>query len=82
MNNKKRMSLYFNLDVPSDKELWDYLNKSGRKSELIKRLIRNEMNGVPGIPNIQKQELNNVDEAEEIKITEEEKEELINSLII
>jgi len=50
MENKKRVSLYFNLDVPSDKILWDYLESNGRKSEIIKRLLRNEINGVQNVP--------------------------------
>ena len=43
--NKKRVSLYFNLDNSSDKKMWDFLENYGKKSELFKRLLFNYMDG-------------------------------------
>lgn len=41
-DNKKRASLYFNLEDPDDKKIWEYLEKR-KKSQYIKRLILNDM---------------------------------------
>lgn len=40
----KRVGLYFNLENPIEKQMWEYINKGRRKSDTIKRLIENEIN--------------------------------------
>lgn len=41
---KKRLSLYFNLDDPDEKLMFDHLNKR-KKSQYIKNLIMNDIKG-------------------------------------
>lgn len=41
-DTKKRASLYFNLEDPDDKKIWEHLEKR-KKSQYIKRLILNDM---------------------------------------
>ncbi|MGL4655730.1 MAG: hypothetical protein ACRCWM_07595 [Sarcina sp.] len=75
--SKKRMSLYFNLDVSSDKQIWDYLESNGRKSELIKRLILNDMNEVVTVP----KQVEVVEVENKNTITPDEYDEIMDELI-
>lgn len=54
---QKRMSLYFNLEDNEDRLMWEYIN-SRKKSQYIKRLILNDINGLdkPILHNIGKQQ--------------------------
>lgn len=51
MENKKRVSLYFNLDDPDEKLMFEYLDQR-KKSQYIKNLILNDIkgNGVMAVP--------------------------------
>lgn len=42
---QKRMSLYFNLEDNEERRMWEHIN-SKKKSQYIKRLILNDMNGI------------------------------------
>ena len=42
--NIKRVSLYFNMDNPIEKKMWEYLQNSRSKSNAIKNLLENELN--------------------------------------
>lgn len=44
MDNKKRVSLYFNLDDPDEKLMFEYLDVR-KKSQYIKNLILNDIKG-------------------------------------
>lgn len=44
--NVKRVGLYFNLENPIENKMWAYLESKRKKSDEIKRLIENAMNGV------------------------------------
>lgn len=41
---RERASLYFNTDIPLEKAMWDYINKDGKKSYTIKKIIEQAMN--------------------------------------
>ena len=43
-DNIKRLGLYFNMDNPVEKQMWDYICKGRKKSEVIKRLIEEKIN--------------------------------------
>lgn len=53
MENKKRVSLYFNLDDPDEKLMFEYLDQR-KKSQYIKNLILNDIkgNGVVAAPTV------------------------------
>lgn len=40
----KRVGLYFNLENPIEKEMWDYICNGRKKSDVIKRLIEEKIN--------------------------------------
>lgn len=42
---QKRMSLYFNLEDDEERRMWEHID-SKKKSQYIKRLILNDMNGI------------------------------------
>ena len=44
--NVKRVGLYFNLENPIENKMWAYLQSKRKKSDEIKRLIENAMNGI------------------------------------
>lgn len=44
--NVKRVGLYFNLENPIENKMWAYLESKRKKSDEIKRLIENAMNGI------------------------------------
>lgn len=44
--NIKRVGLYFNLENPIENKMWAYLESKRKKSDEIKRLIENAMNGI------------------------------------
>ena len=39
MTNKKRVSLYLNIDNPKEKEIWDFLESYGKKNECIRNAL-------------------------------------------
>lgn len=39
MTNKKRVSLYLNVDNPKEKEIWDFLESYGKKNECIRNAL-------------------------------------------
>ena len=39
MTNKKRVSLYLNVDNPKEKEIWDFLETYGKKNECIRNAL-------------------------------------------
>lgn len=41
---RERVSLYFNTDIPLEKAMWDFINKDGKKSYTIKKIIEQAMN--------------------------------------
>lgn len=47
MSNIKRMSLYFNLDNPIEKSMWEYLENTRKKSDTIKNSLLSTMNNAP-----------------------------------
>lgn len=42
-DNIKRVGLYFNIDNPVEKQMWEYICNGRKKSEVIKRLIEEKM---------------------------------------
>lgn len=44
--NIKRVSLYFNLDNPIEKKMWEYLESGRSKSNTIKNLLEDKINKV------------------------------------
>jgi len=44
--NIKRVSLYFNIDNPIEKKMWEYLESGRSKSNTIKNLLEDKINGV------------------------------------
>ena len=42
---QKRMSLYFNLEDDEERRMWEHIDTK-KKSQYIKRLILNDMNGI------------------------------------
>lgn len=39
MANRKRVSLYLNIDNPKEKEIWDFLESYGKKNECIRNAL-------------------------------------------
>lgn len=44
-SNKKRITVYLDLDIESEKKIWDFL-EGKRKTETIRSILSNYMNGV------------------------------------
>ena len=57
MNNVKRISVYFNLDVPSDKILYDYLISKNNGKRVSQELKRAALDSVSSVPQETKQEI-------------------------
>lgn len=49
-SNKKRITVYLDLDIESEKKIWDFL-EGKRKTETIRSILSNYMNGVETVPN-------------------------------
>lgn len=66
--NVKRVGLYFNLENPIENKMWAYLESRRKKSDEIKRLIENAMNGIEiePVPVVEKKEQVNDLSKEEI----------------
>ena len=66
--NVKRVGLYFNLENPIENKMWAYLESKRKKSDEIKRLIENAMNGIEiePVPVVEKKESVNDLSKEEI----------------
>ena len=75
---RERVSLYFNTEIPLEKAMWDYINKDGKKSYTIKKIIEQAMNNdsnslVFQAITIDEDEKNNIiqsDENEEIDLSD------------
>lgn len=39
MANRKRVSVYLNIDNPKEKEIWDFLEEYGKKNECIRNAL-------------------------------------------
>ena len=39
MTNRKRVSLYLNIDNPKEKEIWNFLESYGKKNECIRNAL-------------------------------------------
>lgn len=46
--NKKRVTVYLDLDIDSDKKIWDFL-EGKRKTETVRSILSNYINGVPTV---------------------------------
>ena len=46
MENKKRITVYLDLNIDSDREIWDYL-VGKRKTEVIRQVLFNHIKGSP-----------------------------------
>lgn len=46
--NKKRLTVYLDLDIDSDKKIWDFL-EGKRKTETVRSILSNYINGVPTV---------------------------------
>lgn len=44
MENKKRITVYLDLNIDSDREIWDYL-VGKRKTEVIRQVLFNHIKG-------------------------------------
>lgn len=52
-SNKKRITVYLDLDIEPDNQIWEYL-KGKRKTETIRSILANHINGVPTVPTNEK----------------------------
>lgn len=46
MESKKRITVYLDLNIDSDREIWDYL-VGKRKTEVIRQVLFNHIKGSP-----------------------------------
>ncbi len=78
---RERVSLYFNTDIPLERAMWDYINKDGKKSYTIKKIIElamshNDNNNLVYQPiAIDEDDKNNIiqsDENEELDLSDED----------
>lgn len=73
MTNKKRVSLYLNIDNPKEKEIWDFLESYGRKNECIRNALYQYMiNG----------DIKYVKPKEDNKLNKKETDYMLNNIII
>lgn len=73
MTNKKRVSLYLNIDNPKEKEIWDFLESYGKKNECIRNALYQYMiNG--DIKYVKPKEYN--------KLNKKETDYMLNNIII
>lgn len=54
-SNKKRVTVYLDLTIDSEKKIWDFL-EGKRKTETIRSILLNYMNGVETVPTCDKVE--------------------------
>lgn len=73
MTNKKRVSLYLNIDNPKEKEIWDFLESYGKKNECIRNALYQYMiNG----------DIKYVKPKEDNKLNKKETNYMLNNIII
>ena len=48
--NKKRITIYLDLNIESDKMIWDFFDGK-RKNEIIRPVLLNYVNGIPNVSN-------------------------------
>lgn len=73
MTNKKRVSLYLNVDNPKEKEIWDFLESYGKKNECIRNALYQYMiNG----------DIKYVKPKEDNKLNKKETDYILNNIII
>jgi hypothetical protein len=73
MTNKKRVSLYLNIDNPKEKEIWDFLESYGKKNECIRNALYQYMiNG----------DIKYVKPKEDNKLNKKETDYMLNNIII
>lgn len=68
-STKKRITVYLDLEIESDKKVWDYL-EGKRKTEIIRNVLSNYVDGVPNI--VKKEVVQDSKDIDESNITEEE----------
>lgn len=67
MNNVKRISVYFNLDVPSDKKLYDYLISKNDGKRISQELKRAALDSVSTVSHETKEEVKTVAQVDKPK---------------
>ena len=73
MTNKKRVSLYLNIDNPKEKEIWDFLESYGKKNECIRNALYQYMiNG----------DIKYIKSKEDNKLNKKETNYMLNNIII
>jgi|GEM_PF-6520301 len=73
MTNRKRVSLYLNVDNPKEKEIWDFLESYGKKNECIRNALYQYMiNG----------DIKYVKSKEDNKLNKKETDYMLNNIII
>ena len=73
MTNKKRVSLYLNIDNPKEKEIWDFLESYGKKNECIRNALYQYMiNG----------DIKYVKPKEDNKLNKKETDYMVNNIIM
>ena len=73
MTNKKRVSLYLNIDNPKEKEIWDFLESYGKNNECIRNALYQYMiNG----------DIKYVKPKEDNKLNKKETDYMLNNIII
>ena len=73
MTNRKRVSLYLNIDNPKEKEIWDFLESYGKKNECIRNALYQYMiNG----------DIKYVKPKEDNKLNKKETDYMLNNIII
>lgn len=73
MTNKKRVSLYLNIDNPKEKEIWDFLESYGKKNECIRNALYQYMiNG----------DIKYIKSKEDNKLNKKETDYMLNNIII
>lgn len=73
MTNRKRVSLYLNIDNPKEKEIWDFLESYGKKNECIRNALYQYMiNG----------DVKYVKPKEDNKLNKKETNYMLNNIII
>ncbi len=73
MTNKKRVSLYLNIDNPKEKEIWDFLESYGKKNECIRNALYQYMiNG----------DIKYVKPKEDNRLNKKETDYMLNNIII
>ena len=68
--NKKRITVYLDLSIDSEKKIWDFL-EGKRKTETIRSILSNYMNGVETVPTGDKIEEDELEENKNNLLDEE-----------